>query len=166
MKTLKKIEPLVPVFHTRAMRKQFSKDIGLLHSVDIQPHVLRHVYRTLTGDSSKEINCKEIDDRVRLAIETNDPDLILDLRHLNKGRPGDTFEAFFKELALLVEQLTTAADDRRHGVAHMSQIISIRDLISQVRRNSNPIRIHCHRLFCPPQICTPRLHSIIPERLI
>ena len=131
MRMLKKIEPEVPVYHTRAMRKNLSKEVGSLNSTDLKPHVIRHIYRKLTEDSSKEIDNSKIDNRVKLAIETDDPDLIIDLRHLNKGRPGDTFELFFQELTLIVEQLT-AADDRRHGIAHMSEFISIRDLISKV----------------------------------
>ena len=72
------------------------------------------------------------DARVKVAIETKDPDLVLDLRHLNKGRPGDTFKSFFKELEKLVEE-ETAADKRRHGISHESQCINIRDLIAKVK---------------------------------
>ena len=39
---------------------------------------------------------------------------------------------FFKFLETIVEDLT-AADNRRHGVAHMSQFLSTSDLIKQVR---------------------------------
>ena len=156
MRMLGTIEPQVPVYHTRAMRKKFNKEIGVLNSTDVKPHVLRHVYRTLTGDASKEIDCAEIDQRVRLAIETEDPDLIIDLRHLNNGRPGDTFDVFFKQLALLVEQLT-AADDRRHGIAHMSEFISIRDLISRVcemcpEGTAIPSESTVIHAFAPPNI--------------
>ena len=51
---------------------------------------------------------------------------------MNKGCPGDTFKVFFEELEKIVEQ-HTAADDRRHGVAHMSNYLSVRDLIEQVK---------------------------------
>ena len=132
MRMLRKIEDQVPVYHTRAMRKQFAKEVGSLHQTEIKPHVRRHIYRTLTGDTSCEIDGSDIDKRVKLAIETDDPDLILDLKHLNKGRPGDTFTEFFKELAIQVEQIT-AVDDRRHGIAHMSEFLSIRDLIDRVK---------------------------------
>ena len=60
------------------------------------------------------------------------PDLVIDMRHLNKGWPGDTFDFFFKELEAIVEDLT-AADERRHGVAHLSQFLSISDLMKQVK---------------------------------
>ena len=61
--------------------------------------------------------CTEIDARVKVAIETEDLDLVLELRHLNKGRPGDTFNNFFEELEKLVEE-ETAGDERRHGISH------------------------------------------------
>ena len=71
------------------------------------------------GDCSSETICTEIDARVKVAIETEDLDLVLDLRHLNKGRPGDTFKSFFEELEKLVEE-ETAGDKRRPGISHMS----------------------------------------------
>ncbi|XP_066934138.1 uncharacterized protein [Clytia hemisphaerica] len=131
MKMLKAVEPDIPIYHTRAMRRKFQQEVKLLSS-PTPPHVLRHIYKSLTGDTSAELTCQEIDERVQLAIETEDPDLIIDMRHLNKGRPGNTFEVFFTELEAIVEELT-AADDRRHGVAHMSQFLSISDLIKQVK---------------------------------
>ena len=70
--------------------------------------------------------------RVQLATESEDADLVIDLHHLNKRRPGDTSDVFFTELAYMVDQITTA-DDRRHGVSHMSEFLSIRDLINQVK---------------------------------
>ena len=51
---------------------------------------------------------------------------------MNKGRPGDTFDVFFKELANMVDQIT-AANDKRHGVSQMNEFLSIRDLINQVK---------------------------------
>ena len=151
-----KIEPEIPVYHSRAMRKVFSKQLQSIHSCSIQPHILRHIYRELTGDASREISRAEIDQRVQLAIETDDPDLIIDLRHLNEGRPGNTFAVFFRELELVVEEVT-AADDRRHGIAHMSEFLSIKDLISQVQKRvpaeipipSESTVIHA---FAPPNI--------------
>ena len=84
---LAKIEPDIPIYHTRAMRRAFYTDINKLIVGPIPAHVLRHLYRTLTDDSSSEIDGKEIDARVRLATEIEESNLILDLRHLNKGRP-------------------------------------------------------------------------------
>ena len=50
-------------------------------------------------------------------MEMEDPDIICDLQHLNKGCPGDTFRLFFEKLENLVSS-TTAADNRHHGIAH------------------------------------------------
>ena len=58
----------------------------------------------------------------------DDPDLAFDLRHLNKGRPGDTFKIFFEKLEKLISEVT-AEDDRRNNIAHMSTFISIRFVI-------------------------------------
>uniref|UniRef100_A0A7M5XFY4 Uncharacterized protein n=1 Tax=Clytia hemisphaerica TaxID=252671 RepID=A0A7M5XFY4_9CNID len=131
-KMLKAVEPEIPIYHTRAMRKQFHEEVKLISS-KTPAHVIRHIYKTLTGDLSSEPISQEIDERVQLAIETEDPDLLLDLRHLSKGRPGDTFDIFFAELEKMVDEVT-AADDRRHGVVHMSEFLSIHHLIEQVKK--------------------------------
>lgn len=60
--------------------------------------MLCDIYGTLTGDCSAENQNTGIDERVKLAVETEDVDLVLDLRHLNKGCPGDIFKVFFEEL--------------------------------------------------------------------
>ena len=114
------------------MRRLFYKQINSLHCVNIPPHVLRYVYQTLTGDSSTEATSSEIDQRIQLAIESEDTDLVIDLDHLKKGQPGDTSDVFFKELANMVKQITTA-DNRHHRLSHMSEFLSIRDLINQVK---------------------------------
>ena len=132
VRMLKKLEPEIPIYQTRAMRRLFYKQINSLHCVNIPPHALRNVYHTLTGDSSTAATSSEIDQRIQLAIESEDADLVIDLRHLYKGQPGDTFDVFFEEIANMVDQIT-AADDRRHGVSHMSELLSIRDLTNQVK---------------------------------
>lgn len=52
------------------------------------------------------------------------------MRHLNPGRPSNHFYVFFEKLIRHIETVT-AADDRRHGEAHMSKYISLDDLINQ-----------------------------------
>ena len=68
-----------PVFHSRAMWREFVCLFGKLTST--KPVFLREIYRRLTGDQSFSANAKEkaIDDRLKLMIEYEDPDLILDL---------------------------------------------------------------------------------------
>ena len=44
------------------------------------------MYRTLTRDMSSELCSEAIDERVKVTLDTGDPDLVKDLRNLNKGR--------------------------------------------------------------------------------
>ena len=63
------------------MRRQFQMQVKLLSS-PTPPHVVRHIYKSLTGDTWSELSCQEIDKHVQLAAETEDPDLVIDMRHL------------------------------------------------------------------------------------
>ena len=48
-----KIEPEIPVYHSRAMRKVYSKQLQSIHTCSIQPHILRHICQESTGDASR-----------------------------------------------------------------------------------------------------------------
>lgn len=67
-----------------------------------------------------------------MSILGSGPELVVDLRHLNKGTPGDTFNVYFNQLEKEVLEVT-AADERRHNVRHISQYLSIRDMIETVK---------------------------------
>ena len=84
VKMLKKMEPEIAVYHTRVMQKRFQKEIKLLNSLT-PPHVVRHIYKVLAGDTSAEIAPQEIDEVATVAIETEDLDHVTDLQNLNKG---------------------------------------------------------------------------------
>ena len=114
------------------------------------------MYCTLTGDNSAEAASHQINERIRLAIEMEDPELVTDLCHLNKGHPGDTFTIFFCELEAILGQLTVA-DDRRHGTAHKSKFFSVHDLIEKVNaripeRLSRPSLSTVIHSFVPPNM--------------
>ena len=55
--------------------------------------------------------------------------IVADLRTLNCGRPG-VYDPFFEKLEEVVEE-ATAADDRRHNVAHLSEWISLKEMCSK-----------------------------------
>lgn len=153
---LQKLKPNIPIYHTRAMRKAFSQQMSKI-AADIPAHVLRQIYKQLTLDSSADQN-PALDERVRLALTAEEPDMILDLRHLNPGRPSGTFEVFYKKLEGIIEEWT-AADERRHGVAHMSQFLSVPDMIQQVKATlppDTPIPSETSVLlsFSPPNTCS------------
>lgn len=49
-----KVRPLLPSFHTRAMRKQFFNDFSLFRCA--RPAVMREMYRKLTGVYMRSTN--------------------------------------------------------------------------------------------------------------
>ena len=89
------------------------------------------------------------------------PDLIYDLRQLNTGRVP-SFEFFFRELGKVVEEWA-AADERRHGIMHMSKYLSLPDLCSKVKDHcpeNTPIPSNdlVRLQFCPK---SPATHAAI-----
>ena len=73
-----------------AMRREFIHSFGTVtHS---NPAFLREAYRRLTEDSSASSNATEteVDARIAHLLDTEDPDLVWDLRVNNSGRP-ETF---------------------------------------------------------------------------
>ena len=83
---IEEIKASLPMYHTRAMRSEFMQKFGRV-TPSIKPAVLRYFYKDLTGDSSSSETSSqgEIDKRVMQAIEMEDPDIVLDLRHINSG---------------------------------------------------------------------------------
>ena len=69
-----------------------------------------------------------MDKRVLEYVNTEDPDIVLDLRKLN-SRPA-VYDPFFeKAAAFIASQIETAVDDRRHGtVTHLAMAMSAEDL--------------------------------------
>ena len=134
MHTLKKIELEIPIYHTRAMCAVFYHQTAALTELQAKSHHIWAVYQCLRGDASTEITSSEIDARVQYAVEMDDPDILYDLRYRNKDRPGDTCKRFFEKLENLVSSIM-AADNSCHGIAHMREFISIRDLIEQVKKD-------------------------------
>ena len=127
---VRKVEIAIPTYHTCAMRKQFVHDFQLL--VHIEPKVMREMYRCLTGDSSasNDLNEAIVDERIRI-IQLQDPDILPDLRHLNKGRP-EKDHIFWEACKNFIEECSTV-DERRHGeTTHLACAMSVRDLVNKV----------------------------------
>lgn len=131
IRLVSELKPKLYKIHTRMMRREFSNKYCNIAGTNIPPYVLRSLYAELTLDASADQN-PALDTRARLALLGQDPDLVIDMRHLNKGRPNDTFNAFFEALEKEVQSLM-AADERRHNVEHVSHFISVPDLINQVK---------------------------------
>ena len=102
----------------------------------MKPAVLRALYRELTNDASAPTNIHEaeIEERMKMILEMEDADIVLDLRHLNSRRKSQ-YDAFWKECKKFLEEIIgSAVDYRRHGsVTHLATAISVRDLRDQVQ---------------------------------
>jgi hypothetical protein len=74
------VKSTCPVYH-----REFVHKYGQVCSV--KPAVLRQMYRDLTGDMSAPANLTEqqVDERLKQALELEDPDLIWDQRLRNDG---------------------------------------------------------------------------------
>ena len=129
---LNKIEKVLPVCHTRQMQREFTKTISKIWSVKIQQHAFQNFYANLIGDVTPNQN-NEMDERLRQSILGEDPNLVVDLRVLNKGQPNDTFKVFFEALEKKFEEIIVA-DDQRHEIVHLSHFISVCDLIDLVTK--------------------------------
>ena len=123
---MSKIKPVLPEYHTRSMKKQFKDKVKNIAS--IQPSLVDFLYK-LTSDASVAAT-PEMQQRLRM-IFMAEIGLLPDVRKLNKGRPNQIDE-FFAKMEEVVEQFT-AADERRHNVARMSEILSLKDLINQTK---------------------------------
>ena len=73
--------------------------------------------------------------RVKLLVDMEDADVVVDLRHLNAGRKS-TYDTFWQECAKFIqESVGQAVDDYRHqSVTHFATAMSVPDLISQVSK--------------------------------
>ena len=87
------------------------------------------------GDASaaSTLSEAEVDKRVKLYVDMEDPDIVMDLRELQRGK-ASKFDIFWDECAkFLQEEVGLAVDDRRHSqVTHIARALSVRDLQEQV----------------------------------
>ncbi len=125
---------MLPVYHTRAMKREFVNHYGSLMN-GTKPFILRSIYQELTGDASGSRTYDEelVDQRLKEALDSEDFDIIVDLRELNEGRTAKYDEFWDKCTEYLSE--SSAVPERRHGeVCFMAKAISVRDLIQQVSK--------------------------------
>ena len=121
---------------TRQMRKDFITQYNRFVKAPIS--VLRHTYKQLVHDSSASASAIQqvVDDRVAEAIlDTQDPEIILDLRKRN-GKVESSFEDFWDELQKYLDEIVTPVNERRHGDAmYLSVAISVRDLRERIEQH-------------------------------
>lgn len=105
-RVVQQINESLPVYHTRAQKRYFKQKLALDASAASHPETLERLNLIALGNT----------------------ELVADLRSLNAGRLSDKYDTFFEKLEEEVEKMT-AADDRRHGEAHLSNWISLQELI-------------------------------------
>ena len=125
-RTLVKIKPQLPEFHSRQMRREFK--LKFSNIADVSPSTMDFIYKELAMDASASVH-PDTQKRLQL-IFLGETGLLADLRKLNPGRPTGTFDVFFEALVKVVEGVT-AADERRHNIAHLSEWLSVKDLIKK-----------------------------------
>ena len=141
MKVRDELKKSFPVYHSRAMRREFIHSFGTVtHS---KPTLLREAYRRLTGDNSASSNAteQEVDARIAQLLEDEDPDLVWDLRSNNSGCP-ETYATYLEFCQKYIDgQIESAVDDRRHDlvvgsdvVTHLAAAMSVNDLHEQVAK--------------------------------
>ena len=71
----------------------------------------------------------DVDSRIKLFIDLEDPTIITDLRTLNSSSERTKYDRFWEECdAVLNEEVDTDVDDRRHSeVTHLASALSVRD---------------------------------------
>lgn len=125
---LQTARPNLKEFHTRAQCRLFKEKLKNVASV--LPSVSDLIYKEMTLDASVAAH-PVTQERLRLIFLGN-TGLITDLRTLNPGRPSGQFDQFFNALSGIIENIT-AADDRRHGVSHLSEFLSIDEMIKKAK---------------------------------
>ena len=165
--TIEKAKAAIPISHARAMKRALASKFGRV-SPSMKPVILRALYKELTNDASAATNLHEaeIDERMRMILEMEAADIVVDLRHLNPGRKT-RYDIFWIECQKFLDEVVgTPVDDRRDGsVTHLAKVISVRDLLEQVqakRLDGTPIPSESwiHLQFWPKtQHARSKIHS-------
>src|SRR6266540_4214428 len=76
-------------YHIRTMQINYLRTCDLLLS-RTKPSSLRTIYRMLIGDNSvtETANEAKVDEHVRIALDLSYPEITIDLRKHNNGRPS------------------------------------------------------------------------------
>ena len=76
---------------------------------------------------------KEIDIRIKEALESEDHDIIVDLREFNGCKPNH-YRVFWENCKLNLRDYTAVHEHRHVSVVFMAKAIFVRDLIAQVKQ--------------------------------
>lgn len=148
---LQKARSYLQEFHTRSQKALFRE--RLQNVTHVLPSVADLIYKELTLDASTASHPSTME-RLRL-IFLGEKGLLSDLKHLNTGRPTGRYDIFFEHLCYVVEEIT-AADERRHNIAHLSEWLSLGELVEKTERKMSswytyPFQEPCKIAVCPKE---------------
>ena len=133
--TIHAIEADLPMYNTRAMRRDFIDKFQLV--AKLSPTILNGIYAYLSNDASVPSSTisKGTQERLHVLLDTQNHNLVFDLREQNEGRPGK-YDEFWNEADKYLNELQLAAvDDRRHGtICHKSVAMSVPDFVNQIKQ--------------------------------
>lgn len=111
IKCINEIKGLIPVFATRAMKKDFIERYN--GSTKLKPVIARSMLRYLTNAelTAENLAEKQIDERLDLILRTDDPKLILDLRQNNGRIANPKYDDFWSELGTMVNEQSVVNDN-------------------------------------------------------
>ncbi|GES92876.1 uncharacterized protein LOC109590753 [Rhizophagus clarus] len=123
----------LPKYATRAMRKEFVNTCEMFLG-NVEKAQVHYIYKEFMGNCSADES--EIDARVRLAFELNDPKLVTDFRHFNEGQIS-IYNPFWDKAKKFLENTAqdsvVAVDERWHDpIVHLARAISVKDLKNQI----------------------------------
>ena len=96
------------------MKRQFISQFSLV--IDAKASVMTELYQFLTNDSSTTSINEEVQTRLKFLPDSQDPEVVYDLRDSNPGRP-QIFDPFWHAVESLInEKALAAVDSRRHGI--------------------------------------------------
>ena len=97
--------------------------------------VIIDCFSSYIGDASagRTTEESEIDARVEEALQMEDPEILLDLKHMNQNQ-GDKYAVFWEQCRVFLNECTAVHERRLDAVTHMAKAISVRDLVEQVSK--------------------------------
>ena len=76
----------------------------------------------------------EIDAQVEEALQMEDPDILLDLRHLNQNKQDKKYAVFWEQCQVYLNECIAVHERRHDAVTYMAKAISVCDLVEQVAK--------------------------------
>ncbi|XP_056009601.1 uncharacterized protein LOC130051588 [Ostrea edulis] len=130
---INKVKKNIMKFSTRKMQKEFIDRYKTC--TGLQPVILRNMYLYLTEFEyqANSANAAEIDERfMKFLLESEDCDLIFDLRKNNCRPTEEKFKPFWKELSKFFDEKAAVHERRSNDKLYLPFAISVEDLRRQI----------------------------------